>query len=416
MTTTMPEHYALVGGSVLAGDDLHLIENGYVEVADGKIAGVGESADVPAVPVVDVPNTLILPGFVNGHTHIEDAGFKELPFGVPSSVNLLFEPDGLRHVRVRETPREQLVGDIRLAVQGMIESGIVAFADYKTDGRDGIEVLREAVDGLPITCLAFAGHSTFPVQSDAVLEENRAGLTSDQLEDISTALEIADGFAPVRVNDTTDAALEQIRDLVRGHGRLLSTHSSASPDYRDLSMQRTGRSDIDRAIDFLDPDFVVHMTEANDEEIERIVAAGIPMVMCPSTMAALGRPVPPYLQARRRGGVIGLGSDNAMTTRPDMLNEVGFLARIARSMAADPCAVDARELIASITRDAAAAIQLGDVLGTLSTGKNAAMVVMDLMTPNMRNSIDPVASVVSRANSGDIKAVLYDGRIAHGSL
>ncbi len=44
------------------------------------------------------------------------------------------------------------------------------------------------------------------------------------------------------------------------------------------------------------------------------------------------------------------------------------------------------------------------------------MVVMDLMTPNMRNSVDPVASVVSRANSGDIKAVLYDGRIAHGSL
>lgn len=416
MTAALPDHYALVGASVLAGDDLHLVTDGYVEVRDGRIAAVGSGRDLPDIPRFDVPDTLILPGFVNGHTHIEDAGFKELPFGVPVSVNLLFEPDGLRHVRVRETPRDRLVADIRLAVQGMIQSGIVAFADYKTGGRAGVQVLRDAVDGLPITCLAFAGHSAFPVQPDHALDENRAGLTPAQLDDVAAALEIADGFAPVRVNDTTDRGLEQIRDLVRGSGRLLSTHSSASPDYRELSMRRTGRSDIDRAIDVLAPDFVVHMTVANDDEIARIVDAGIPMVMCPRTMAALGRPVPPYLSARRRGGVIGLGSDNAMTTRPDMLDEVGFLARIARSIAADPSAVDARDLIASITRDAAIAIQLGDSLGTISPGKRAAMVVMDLTTPNLKNSVDPVASVVSRACSSDIKAVVFDGRIAHGSL
>jgi cytosine/adenosine deaminase-related metal-dependent hydrolase len=158
------------------------------------------------------------------------------------------------------------------------------------------------------------------------------------------------------------------------------------------------------------------MTVANSEEIARIADAGIPMVMCPRTMAALGRPIPPYREARARGAVIGLGSDNAMTTRPDMLEEVGFLSRIIRSIAGDPSAVDAAELLASITRDAARAIQLDEVLGTVAPGKNASFVVMDMTTPNLRGSENPLASVVTRAVSSDIQAVIVDGRLEHGAL
>jgi len=414
--TALPARYVLRHCSVVAGDGLDIIDDAYLAVQDGKIAAVGSATDAPSLPTWDLAGKLVLPGFINSHTHIEDCGFKELPFGVPATVNLLFEPDGLRHVRIRERGRERLVEDIRLAVKQMISSGIVAFADYRTGGKAGAQILRDAVAGTAITCLIYSGHSRLPVQSAQVLEANKAGLDKAQLDDINAALDVADGFAPVWVNDVTDPALEQIRDLVRGRGKRLSTHSAASPNYREISIRRTGRSDIDRVIEHLGPDFVVHMTVATTEEIAKIVDAGIPIAMCPSTMAALGRRIPPYREARALGAIIGLGNDNAMTTRPDLLAEVGFLSRVVRSMAGDPSVVDAKELLASITRDAARVLQLDDVLGTVAPGKNASFVVMDMDSPNLRGSVNRLASVVSRAIVSDIAAVVIDGKIASGQI
>src|SRR5574340_1283223 len=107
--TAFPARYVLRHCSVVAGDGLDIIDDAYLAVRDGKIAGMGPAIDAPNAPDLpawELAGKLILPGFINCHTHIEDVGFKELPFGVPASVNLLFEPDGLRHVRIRERGRE----------------------------------------------------------------------------------------------------------------------------------------------------------------------------------------------------------------------------------------------------------------------------------------------------------------------
>lgn len=407
---TLPHQYVLYNGTVLAGDELEVTANAFVAIDEGRIHSVGPVEGAPDWPRYSVDGMLVMPGMINGHTHIEDAAFLELPFGRPASENLLFEPDGLRHVRMRETSADLLKEAIAAQARVMLRAGIVAFADYKTGGLAGATLLRDALRGIPIECLIFAGHSSFPVQSDAELDENVAELSAAQLADIEAALEVADGFAPVRVNDTTDPALEQIRTVVRDAGKRLSTHAAASPDYREHSLRRTGRSDIARVVETLRPDFVVHMTDATEPEIREIAQADIPMVMCPRTMAALGRPVPPYAAAVRSGAVVGLGTDNAMTTRSDLWSEADFLARIERSQAADPTAVDARALLRSMTIDGAKAIQVDAHLGSITPGKRASMVLLDMHNDALRFSENLLATVVTRASAADIAAVLVDGK------
>ena len=56
---------------------------------------------------------MVMPGMINCHTHLEDAALKELNFGVPVDVNVLFEPDGLRHTRMAELGRERVVAGMR---------------------------------------------------------------------------------------------------------------------------------------------------------------------------------------------------------------------------------------------------------------------------------------------------------------
>jgi cytosine/adenosine deaminase-related metal-dependent hydrolase len=410
------EEFALVGGLVLAGEDLRLLEPGFVAVRDGVITAVGDGPVPAGIRTIDVTGSLVMPGMINGHTHLEDAALKELNFGVPSSVNVLFEPDGLRHTRMAEIGRERVVAGMRAALIQMLASGTVAVADYRTGGADGVYALREAEHGLPARCLIFAGHSRFPVQEEAALAANTDGLSQVQLDDVAAAVEVADGFAPVRVNDTTDVALAQIAQIVRDAGKRLSTHSSASPDYRELSLRRTGRSDITRAVEILRPDFVVHMTVATDEEIDEMVRAGIPMVMCARTMASLGRPIPPFLRAVERGAVVGLGTDNVMMSSPDLFAEMDFLGRAARCGAGDPTAVDPRRLLAAVTTDAAKAVGLDDTLGSITVGKAASLVVVDMSSPNLAGSVNPLASLVERATAADIRAVLVDGAVVHGAI
>ncbi|HEY9477857.1 MAG TPA: amidohydrolase family protein, partial [Microbacteriaceae bacterium] len=178
---TLTDEYVLAGGDVVAGDDLALLSPGYVLVRDGQIAAVGEGPPPAGPPVVDTTGLLLIPGLINCHTHIEDAALKELAFGVPNGVNLLFEPDGRRHVRMAQLPRADFIAGMRRAALHMLATGTVAVADYKTGGVAGVAALREACDGLALRCLIFAGHSVFPVQSDQVLAENREALSDEQL-------------------------------------------------------------------------------------------------------------------------------------------------------------------------------------------------------------------------------------------
>lgn len=412
----LPTDYVLTGGAVVVGDGLELVERGHVVVKGQRILEAGPGPGPDDLPRIDTSGSVVVPGFINAHTHIEDAAVKELAFGVPKGVNLLFEPDGLRHVRIGQLTREERVAGMRTAAEHMLASGTVAFADYKTGGAAGVAELRDACAGLPIRCLIFAGHSSFPVQDEATLRENAGRLSDEQLDDVVATLDLADGFAPVRVNDNTDVGLAQIRDVVRGAGKRLSTHSAASPDYRELSLERTGRTDITRAIEHLLPDFVVHMTVATDDEIAEMVAAGIPMVMCARTMASLGRPIPPYARAIALGATVGVGTDNVMMSSPDLFAEIDFLGRAVRSSSHDPAVIDARTLLASMTIDGARALQLDAEIGSISPGKLASLVVVDLQTRNLIHSVDPIASLVGRATSADIAAVLVEGRVASGSL
>ncbi len=216
----------------------------------------------------------------------------------------------------------------------MLASGTVMAADFCTGGADAIVALRSALSSSPIEWLHFTGHSTYPVQSAEALSTNSGDLIPSVMEDIAAALDVADGFAPVHVNHTPDAGLRAILRLVRGTaGKRLATHSAASIEYDELSLRHTGRREIERATGILEPDFLVRLTYADVADLTRARDAGIGAVMCPRAMACLGRMLPSFLVAVDLGLMVGLGTDNAMTSTSSMLDEMGFCARVQSSSA-----------------------------------------------------------------------------------
>ncbi|GAA3731936.1 amidohydrolase family protein [Leifsonia bigeumensis] len=408
--------YILAGGDALVGDDLELVSDAHLTIREGRIASIGRGKPTAGVPIVDTSGKLLIPGLINCHTHIGDAILKERGYGYPAGTNLLWQPEGLRHGWMAEHSRQERIGAMRRAAEHMLRLGVVAFADFREGGIEGVKELREACDGLPIRDIIYARHAHAPMHTDDGFLGNEEGLAEEYRQEIEDALSVADGFSPVWANETTDAGLKETADIVRRHGKRLATHACETDLYRQLSLTRAGLADVERVVRFIAPDYVVHMTDASDAELSTIVESGAPIVLCARGQAALGNGFSPYARILGLGGRVGIGTDNLMVNSPDVLAELDFLSRVTRAVTHDTAVVDPRALVASATIEGARILGLDDELGSLVAGKEASIVVLDAQSPNLVDSVDLVASLVERASAADIQGVIVRGELVHGRV
>lgn len=407
----------VAGGTVLAGPEFEVIRDGYVVVDNaGRIAEVGRGrTPSQAGPVLDARDTLVCPAFLNAHTHVSDAFIKERAFG-RTHWEAVMPPDGIRHRAFRETPPEQVKACMQDTLDYMVSCGTSTFVDFSEGGLPGVRLLKAAAAGRPIRAIVLGRFGVFPPLPEKNLAENRGGLTDSHREEVAVTLREADGFSCVSANDLTDAALEDLSAAVRPTGRLLAIHAAEAPAYRSISLQRTGRGDVERVVAHLRPDFVVHLTDATEQELDRLAAAKIPAVVCPRIQGVMGNGVPRFDRMLERGMTVTLGTDNLMLTSPDMLREMAYASGIVRAVRKDPGFPSAVQMLQMITINVARLIGREHELGSIDRGKRADLVVFDARSTNLRLVHDPVATIVSRAEPRDIKAVLFEGRVVHGEL
>ncbi|MEQ8676982.1 MAG: amidohydrolase family protein [Aggregatilineales bacterium] len=73
-------HRILNGGRVLTCVDDEIIENGYVEIENGKITAVGKASDLgdTNAEIIDCTGMTIMPGMINSHAHLAWDGIHDL--------------------------------------------------------------------------------------------------------------------------------------------------------------------------------------------------------------------------------------------------------------------------------------------------------------------------------------------------
>jgi len=113
---------------------------------------------------------------------------------------------------------------------------------------------------------------------------------------------------------------------------------------------------------------------------------------------------------------VALGTDNVMLNPPDMFREMDYTSRMLRATKRNAGVVSSREILKMATVNAAKVLGLEGRLGSIEQGKRADVVLLDLNNGNLSFSRDLIASVVHRASAGDVKCVLVDGEVVHGSI
>jgi cytosine/adenosine deaminase-related metal-dependent hydrolase len=153
--------------SLLLGRDLTYIESGFIEIGkNGQItrAGAGNYSDKilnnkigyiddGSRTVIDSEGLLIIPGFINAHTHIGDSLGKDL-LVESGKLNARIHPVyGAKRVILQKSRPDHLKMFMRTSIISMMKKGVVAFADFREGGSEGVNLLKQAISALPIKCI-----------------------------------------------------------------------------------------------------------------------------------------------------------------------------------------------------------------------------------------------------------------------
>jgi len=332
-------------GTILTGDAFDPIQ-GRVVVDNGQITAVEETATAST--------DIVLPAFVNAHTHIGDSVAKEAGVGLGLEAAVA-PPDSEKHRRLAAASREELVAAMRRTLRFMEQTGTATHLDFRESGAAGAEALRAAASETATDAFIFGSGP-------------------------ASVLEIADGYGASGANDDT---FDTERAAAREANKPFAIHAG-EPD----------ATDIHPALDY-DPELLIHMVHAETEHLERVAEQGVPIAVCPRANAVLGVGRPPIRELLDHT-TVALGTDNVMLNPPSMFREMAYTAKTFE--------VTDREVLRMATRAGAEIAALD--CGVIEAGRRAALLVLDGDSNNLSGTVDPVSAVVRRATGVDVKQVV----------
>ncbi|MGD8438951.1 MAG: amidohydrolase family protein [Holophagae bacterium] len=411
----MTANVIIRGGTVLPmEDDRHWLD-GDVVIRDGRIVEIadGRAETVPGDRIIDAEGCLVLPGLIQCHVHVAQSLLRHQADGLTL----------LDWLRRRTLPYEAaLDGDgvaaaAELGIAELLTGGTTTVLDFGTT-HDHDRVF-DAAQRLGIRMVS--GRTHIDITDDGcpnqLVEDADASLAD--AESIGVRWHGAAGgrlgyaVAPRYALSCSRQLLEGCAELARRHGWLVHSHVAENRDEVAAVRQLTGLGNAEYMDDvgLTGPDVVLaHGVHLSGSEIELLADSRTRICHCPGTNLKLGSGIADVPGLRAAGVVVGLGADGPpCNNRLSAFHEMALAATV-HAVRSGPLALGAWDALAMATRIGAQTLHLDDVVGTLSPGKAADVVVVSTDGWAMLPGGDPASRVVYGATAADVRHVLVDGR------
>jgi len=364
----------------IIGKELKVVGKTYIKVVGDRIARIYSSRPKNVDEFYE--ECVMVPGFVNMHTHIADSVGREKAYGL-NLEEAVAPPSGLKFKVLESADEEELIYAMRTAMGEMLRRGITTFVDFREGGVEGVMLLRRSLRGLGINAIVLGRPDGSSVEE---------------------VLSVADGVGLSSLNRYDGHELLQIAENARSRGKYVAFHASETEAMREKSIKMFGESDIVRGLRLMSPTFVVHATYADRGDLEALAKSGTCVVLCPRANAYFGLGPPPIRGVVELGVPFCLGTDNVMANSPDLFRELDFVVRIARMQG---ITIEPRRLLASITSLPGSV--LGMEIGYIDLGARADFFFFSMAEPNVACMEDPVKAIVLRGSETNIVSVVAGG-------
>jgi 5-methylthioadenosine/S-adenosylhomocysteine deaminase len=414
LKSRIPERADLIvaGGTVLTMDAGEtVIANGAVAISEGAITAVGTRRSIESRfrsrRSIDARGGLILPGFVNAHTHAP----MTLLRGVKDDVDLMtWLTKYMFPIESRFVSREFVRWGALLACWEMIASGTTTFAD----GYFFEEEVARAADEAGLRAVPGQGIFDVPTPDSKTASEGLAR-AEKFLSDWSGHPRVTPSLCPHSCYTVEPETFRKTMDLAERFDAPVQTHLAESPAEIAMVRDRFATSPVRHlaSVGVLNARLVAaHCVCVDEDEISLLAERGAGVVHCPESNMKLASGVAPIEKMLGAGVRLGLGTDGAASNNDlDMIGEMGSAARLHKVATLDPTAAPARAVLRMATLGGAEALHMDERIGSLEPGKRADVIVLGLSAPAALPLFDPVSHVVYSARSDAVETVIVEGRI-----
>ena len=390
--------------STLLGKELEFVSNTNVKIQNCRFkriqTNIGSSAREESI---DCEGLLLIPGFVNCHTHVGDSIAKDITLN--SSVDNRIHPvSGIKSKILKETDPKHLKIFMENSCNSMLNKGITTFVDFREGGLEGILMLKEVLTKIPIRSIIL-GRLEF-YQNNIEIKKNIA-FPKNKVEELTKLLKKCDGLGISGANENSQSVLNYYSKT----SKIRAIHSSETKQSVSTSKKITGKSETIRALN-LKPHFMVHMTYASKGDLFVSAKKTRGIVICPRANASLAEGIPNIDLMKKSGCTIALGTDNIMINSPDMFREMDYLWKV--SMGIRKTRVNPKEILKMATVNGGKILKKD--IGIIETGKYADGIFIEKNSLDLEPMHNVHASIVHRASESTIKAVMIGGKIVKGKI
>jgi 5-methylthioadenosine/S-adenosylhomocysteine deaminase len=389
---------------------------GSVYIDDDRIVDVGEKVRAPRSPeyVIDASHKVVMPGFVNAHTHLQQyfrgvyelmgdffetnlplegyrrpeqmetlgpASCAELIYGGCTTSMLIYTyPDGWAKAVNEAGNRCIIAGDIEHVDLEKLRTGVFEYLPEKRDA-----AVKRAKD------LYFDWHGKADGRITTVMCPKAPDMAEPEV--YLRCKEFADEHG-LRMTTHLSQSMREFRQVMRLYGKTPPQH------LHDLGVMDDKLSGA-------------HLTYATEKDIQLIAETGMAILHC----HAVENPLMMWVD---RGIPVGFGTDDYFHNMNDLLREIreGQMTRARLVGGADGMLADSRrtvrptfyELLERATRGGAEALGIDKEVGSLEPGKKADVITVDMLNPYLTPTREPLTSIFLYANPADIDNVICDGR------
>ena len=400
----------ITNGHILTMDDqLTEYERGFVAINDNKIVALGpqtKAAAFQAKKVMDVDGDIVLPGFINTHTHASMSLFRSLGDDVADRLHSYIFP-----LEKQFVSRDMVYLGAELGNIEMLKGGVTTYADmyYFED-----EVAR-AVDEIGLRAVLGQTVIKYP-QADAKTAQEGIAYAVNFIKQYKHHPRITPAFAPHGPYTNTTETLQKIAQLSLDYDVPVLTHLAESEKEREVIAKRSnGLSPIAYldSIGALNKNLVgAHVIIADDQDIALLEKhqVGVAHNMSANIKAAKG--VAPIIEMLSHGVHVGLGTDGPMSGNTiSLIDEFDQVAKVHKLWHKDRSLMPAVEVIKMATIGSARVLNMQHQIGSIEENKLADIIVMSSKSANMTPIYNPYSALVYSAYPTDVRHSIVHGRL-----
>ncbi|ATB36337.1 S-adenosylhomocysteine deaminase [Cystobacter fuscus] len=358
----------------------------------------------PGVEVLEGQRMIAMPGLINTHAHVSMVIFRGLAEDV--SIERWFN-DFIWPLENNLTDADVYWGAM-LGLIEMIEGGITTVADHYFSMDEVARAVEGAGTRAHLGWTAFSSRGYQELARTASFAERWKGGAEGR---ITTCM------APHAPYTCDDGLLRACVGHATRLGVGIHIHAAEDMNQTLASVNRRGHTPIQVLQDtgvLGVPTLIAHGGGLLPQDIETLARhrAHVGIAHAPKTSLKLGMGLAPVRALRKAGIPVGLATDGAVSSNTlDLFEALRLLALTQKHDALDSEVMPLAEVLDIATRGSAAALGMGDRLGTLAPGYQADIVLVDTRGTHWQPLHDPMAGLVYSARASDVHTVMVDGRL-----